>query len=467
MNSTVVLITLIAYKLLLVAIGIWASRRSHSEDEFFLGGRTLGPVVASVSYAASAASAWTLLGVSGVAYMIGISAIWIALGAVLGCAIAWIWLAPRMMAFSHREQILTTTEFLAHGHDGVWRARIISSASAIILLSFIFYISSQFQGAGNTFASTFDISMANSIILGGSIIMLYTLLGGFWAVSVTDTLQGILMLFTAVLLPVTAWYTIGGWDAFWQGLQAVSSPDQLSLTGKNVGLLAAGVVVGNLATGIGTFGQPHLLARFMAVRDARALGQARIIAISWYAIVFIGMCFLGLAGHVLAPDLANPETIFFHLTELLFSPFIAAILLAAILSAIMSTADSMLLVSAAAVAHDLGLAARFPGRELLLSRLVIGVICALAISVAIYLPESIFTRVLFAWIAIGSAFGPPVIARLAGWLCPAPVVLAAMLSGFGLAIVFYLLPNTPGDIVERLLPFTVASLILLVGRKKN
>lgn len=466
MDTTVVLTTLVCYKLLLIAIGLWAQGRSNSKEDFFLGGRGLGPVVAAVSYAASAASAWTLLGMSGIAYVIGLSAVWIALGAIIGCIIAWVWIAPRMMQFSRQKNILTLTDFIAYGSEGKERQGIIVFSSIIILISFIFYISSQFQGAGNTFASSFSMDMTRSIILGGVIIMLYTLLGGFWAVSVTDTLQGILMLAAAMLLPVTAVYTLGGWQHFVEQLTAISSAEQLSWSGKNAGLLAAGVVIGNLATGLGTFGQPHLLARFMALKNMRALQQARFIAISWYALVFSGMVLLGLAGHVLAPELANPEQIFFHLTTTLFPPLLGSILLAAVLSAIMSTADSMLLVAAAAVAHDLGVAKHFPGKELLIARLVIAIICALAIMVAIYLPASIFSRVLFAWIAIGSAFGPLIFIRLAGFEVKPGAVLGSLICGFSLAVVLYLLPNTPGDIAERTLPFIAASLILLLGRSK-
>ncbi|TQV84670.1 sodium/proline symporter [Exilibacterium tricleocarpae] len=468
MDTKVVLITLVIYKLVLITIGLWAQRRTKSQEDFFLGGRALGPVVASISYAASAASAWTLLGMSGAAYMLGLSALWIALGVVIGCAINWWWLAPRMMRYSHRHRVLTLTEFLVHTATpdrNPFRPLTVRVASLILLVSFLFYIASQFQGAGNTFATTFDLGMADSILLGGLIIMIYTLLGGFWAVSLTDTLQGLLMVTAAILLPLSALLAVGGFEGFGAGLARFSSADQLSWTGRHTGLLAIGIVVGSLATGTGTFGQPHLLTRFMALRDERAWRQARLLAVGWYATVFAGMCFLGLAGRVLVPAIDNPETIFIHLTSELFPPLVSAIVLAAVLSAIMSTADSMLLVAASAVSYDLGLSKVFPNRRLLISRLAIGVLCLLAIVVAIALPASIFDRVLFAWIAIGAAFGPPVFFRLAGVEVKPGAVFAAMLTGFTLAVVFYLLPNTPGDIAERLLPFCAGLLVLWFGRQ--
>ena len=154
-KATIVIITLVVYKLLLVAIGLWASRRTHSADDFFLAGRGLGPVVAAISYSSSASSAWTLLGMSGVAYVIGVSAIWLVAGSLLGMLVTWCWIAPRLMAFSRQHNHITLTDFLLHESDGGVRRAILWLSSLIIVFSFVFYVAAQFQGAGNTFASTF------------------------------------------------------------------------------------------------------------------------------------------------------------------------------------------------------------------------------------------------------------------------------------------------------------------------
>lgn len=462
---TIVAITLVIYKLLLIGIGFWASSRNKNEEDFFLGGRGLGPVVAAISYSASASSAWTLLGLSGAAYVMGLSVLWIAGGSCIGMLVAWFWVGPRLMEHSRRKNQLTVTDFLADDTRGGARKAIVLTASAIIIFSFTFYVAAQFQGAGNTFSSSFGLSMTSSIILGATIIMIYTLLGGFWAVSVTDTVQGTLMGVAALLLPVVALSSAGGWSGFVDGLNAVSTPAQLSLTGGNVGLLAVGMIVGGLSIGLGTFGQPHLLVRFMALRDERALKQARIITIAWYAIVFGGMVLLGLIGHVLHPGIENPETIFFTLTDSLFTPVLGGILLAAVLSAIMSTADSQLLVAASAIAHDLGFGKKQAHRSLLVSRLTIVGLVIFSVLVALYLPEKIFSRVLFAWVALGAAFGPTLFMRLAGVRLNPVGVLLSMLTGFGLAVVFYLMPNTTGDVFERLAPFCVSFAILLLFRR--
>ena len=460
-----VLATLVLYQLLLLGIGWWAKYRNRDESDFFLGGRGLGPLVAAISYSSSASSAWTLLGVSGIAYLLGISAVWIAAGSFSGMLVAWFWIAPRLRRFSREQDLITMTDVLVYGCDHGMRRAIVISASVIIVFSFTFYVAAQFQAAGNTFATTFELPMGDSILIGALIIMIYTMLGGFWAVSVTDTVQGLLMALTAVLLPVAALIEVGGIGGFMDGLRAVSTPAQLGWSGANAGLAALGFVLGSLGIGFGTYGQPHLLVRFMALRDERAMRQARVITISWYSLVFLAMLFVGLVGHVLhAAAVDNPENIFFLLTTSLFPPILGAVILAAVLSAIMSTADSQLLVAASAISHDLGFGTRRPLRQLLISRLTIAALVALAVVVALYLPERIFSRVLFAWSALGAAFGPVMFFRLAGVTVRPGAVLAAILAGFGLSVLFYLLPNTPGDVLERLAPFLIASLILLANR---
>jgi sodium/proline symporter len=473
-KATVILITLIAYKLLLVGVGLWAQRRTRSETDFFLGGRGLGPLVAAISYSASSSSAWTLLGVSGAAFVMGLSAIWFVVGSVSGMVVAWGLIGPRLLDLSHRHRWMTLTDLLAHGADGAWRKAIVGSASLIILFAFSFYVAAQFQGAGHTFEQTFDMPAAGSIVLGGIIVMVYTFLGGFWAVSVTDTVQGLLMAAAAVLLPVAGLIAVGGIDGFVQGLQAVSTPEQLSLSGSNSGLLAVGFVLGILGVALGTFGQPHLLVRFMALRDQTALRRARVLTVLWFLVVFGGMCFVGLVGHILVPDLSNPETLFFVLTDRLFPALIGAVLIAAVLSAILSTADSQLLVGASVVAHDLGLNRRYPARSLLISRLAIAVLVLLAIGVALTLPASIFDRALLAWTALGAAFGPLVILRVAGVGVRPRGAFLGIVTGFALAVLFHFNPGgfvqslvhpaLPAALLERILSFVAGMLVLLLHR---
>ena len=466
-RTDIVIAVLAIYQIALLGIGFWASRRTADGEDFFLAGRRLGPVVAGVSYASSASSAWTLLGLSGIAYAAGISAIWVACGSISGMFVAWWWIAPRLMRYSREHDHMTLTDFVAHGAEGGARRVLVYLSSLVIIFCFVFYIAAQFQGAGNMFSSTFDISPSAGVAIGALVIMIYTFLGGFWAVSVTDTLQGILMAITALLLPAAAMIAVGGLPGLVEGLREFGGPAQMSFVGGGGLWFAAGVVGGGLAIGIGTYGQPHLLVRFMALRDGRALSQARWIVAFWYFAVFIGMILLGLAGRVLLPELGDPETVFFNTNEALLPPIIGAVLLAAVLSAIMSTADSQLLVAAGVIAHDLGLGHLGRASLLRVSRIVIVLLVAAAVAVALYLPESIFNRVLFAWIALGSAFGPLVFLRLAGYEAAPAAILLSILTGFSLSVLFYLMPDTPGEILERLAPFCCAFAVLMASTRRR
>jgi len=447
-----ILITLVIYKIFLLGIGLWCKKHSQSNDEFFLGNRQLGPVVASISYCASSSSAWTLLGMSGLAYSVGLSSIWLACGAIIGAAFAWLWIAPRLMEYSHRRNLLTLTEFFADEAQSNHASRIRLLASGIILISFIFYISAQFQGAGNTFESIFKLGFTESIVLGGLVIVVYTLMGGFSAVSLTDTIQGLMMLFAALLLPIIAVLKAGGFQQIYEQL-ATQDPKLISLHFSHSGLAAIGVLLGGLSVGLSTFGQPHLASRFMALRDRKALMQARWMAILWFALVFLGMCLLGLCARALLHEPNTAEGIFFDMNLLLLPPVLGGIMIAAVLSAIMSTADSMLLVGAACISHDMRLANRFPGRELFIARVSMCTLSIMAVLLSLYLPASIFDRALFAWVAIGSAFGPTLFIKLTGCKPKGTATLYSIASGFVLSVILYYLPNTPGDIAERTLPF--------------
>lgn len=460
--ATTALVTLIVYKLLLLGIGLWASRRTKNQSDFVLAGRELGPIVAALSYSASSSSAWTLLGFSGYAYAVGLSAAWLALGSLSGALIAWWWIAPRLRRTAEQQQLMTLTDFIVSGSSGVGRKRLVWASSLIILCSFAFYVAAQFQAAGSSFATTFEVNQAQAILFGGFIIMLYTFIGGFWAVSLTDAVQGTLMAAVAIVLPAVAWQAAGGWE----GLQAGLNSSQLSWTASNAGLFTIGLVLGSLALGLGTYGQPHLLNRFMALRDERALNQAKWITAGWYVIVFGGMFVLGLCGNVLFPMADNSENVFFLTSQSLLPPVLAAVVLAGTLSAIMSTADSQLLVAASVMSHDLAPSHSARARSLsplMLSRISIAALAIVAVLLAIYLPASIFSRVLFAWSALGAAFGPLVICKLSGRTVSSETALAAILIGFASSVMLYLLPNTVGDIAERVLPFTLGACILAKG----
>ena len=462
-DATIVLITLVIYKVTLLGIGFWASHKNNSTSDFFLGGRQLGAWVAAISASASSSSAWTLLGVSGAAYLWGYSAIWLFPSVIAGFLVNWFWVAPRIRNLSIKENAITVTDLLVTEPKAPLADTIRRAAIMIIVFSFTFYIAAQFKAAGTSFSSVFDMDFANAIILGAIIIMIYTLLGGFWAVSVTDTLQGLLMSVTAIILPVAALIQIGGFSELNQVMHQVSDPGFTSFTGVHGGIAALGFVIGIMGIGNGYPGQPHVVNRFMALKDERNLKQGRLIALGWAIVVYSGMLLLGWCARSFFPVLADNESVFFNATQHLFSPVVAGIMIAAILSAVMSTADSQILVVSSAMSYD---TKAKHSQGIMMGRIAVVVVCVAASVLAIFLDQSIFNRVLFAWHAIGSSFGPVLIARLCQRHLSNKTVLATLLAGFGLTVLINSTDNLPGDVAERWVPFIVAMLIAFFGSQR-
>lgn len=466
-KELIILITLIIYITVLIMLGYFGSRKTQDNTDFFIGGRTLGPFVASMSYFSSSASAWVMLGLSGVGYIVGVSALWVVPGLILGHGFSWIWVAPRLQKLSHSEKLVTVTDLLVLGADDRAKKQIRIFTSIIIIFSFMFYVAAQLQAAGGTFSVTFGLTLSNSIMLGGLVIMSYTMLGGFWAVSLTDTLQGTLMMIASVILPGLALMQVGGFGDFWQNYQTVASPHQLSVSGSNGGLMLVGFVIGSMSIGLGAMGQPHLLTRFMSLKDDKKVHYAQIIAIMCFAVSMTGMVILGMCGKIMVSDITNSEDVFFLMTDSLLPVVFGGIMVAAVLSAVLSTADSQLLVSASSISHDLMGEADDGKSRLKVSRTVIAILCLFAVIIAIQLPSDIFSRVLFAWNALGASIGPVVLMRLTGLKLRTAAILPTMGVGFVLTVVFFLQPDGPGDFYERTIPFILCLVLLFITRHKQ
>ncbi len=469
-KETAVAVTLGAYLLVMLGIGVYARGRSLDEVGFFLGGRRLGPVVAALSASASSSSAWTLLSVSGAAYAFGLGALWIFPACVGGFAVNWFLLAPRLRDRTRASGALTVTSFLAEV-PGPWGRRIRVLASAVILLSFTTYVSAQFQGAGKAFHETFGVSRELSICAGAGIVLAYTLCGGFWAVSLTDAVQGTLMAATAVLLPAAAWIRVGGIEGIREGLSSAGNPAWLDPFHGLPAVSALGFVLGFLGIGFGYPGQPHVVNRFMAMRGGGAeMRRARFVSMAWAVLVYAGMISLGISGRVLFPGLEDKEKVFLTSLHELFPPVVSGIMLASVLSAIMSTADSQLLVAGAAVSHDLRGSSR-GGRPR--SRTVVFSIGLLGVVFALFGSREIYSVVLFAWSGLGSAFGPLLLVRCFKGPVRGGSAFAAILVGFLGSVSFRiarkaLWPEAPflrtfGEACEYILPFLLALGIALAG----
>lgn len=470
-RSAAILCTLIAYALTMIAIGVVANRLSQDEDDYFLGGRRLGPWVAGLSASASSSSVWTLLGVSGYAYGAGLSALWLLPGCVGGFALNWFVLAPALRRESAKAGAITVSELLAGPIGAPRRGLILVVASTIVLLSLLTYVAAQFQGAGKTFADTFDIAYAPALLIGAAIVVFYTLLGGFWAASITDTVQGMLMVVAALALPIAALQAIGGPSGLIAGMRAVEVEGYLGWMAGLPPAAGLGMIAGLLGIGLGYPGQPHVVNRLMALRDDAALVGARRISLTWALIIYSGMILLGWSVRVLLPDLADRESAFMAGTEQVLPPVIAGVMIAAVLSAIMSTVDSQLLVAASTISHDLiGRAgerervADHDRRVLLRSRLTVLGLSLAAVGVALVVDEGIFASVLFAWTAMGSAFGPVLLITVLHRRPRPGFVLAAMLAGFVLSVIAFLAHAS--GVIERVVPFVVALALAWWGARE-
>lgn len=476
----IIITILIVYSFVLLGIGAWTKSRVASHKDFLVGGRQLGAWVAGLSYAASTSSAWALLGFTGFVYAIGLSALWIVPGIWIGYAVVWLIMGPRLFAEAHEKDHLTPTDFVLGKSTGQGdaRGRAAMLASLLISVCFIFYIAAQFDAAGKAFVEHFPMNLSQAVVIGAAIILAYSFIGGFWAVSLTDTLQALIMLLVAVLLGIMVLVELDGVGAMIEALQNSAPEGYLSLQGQYAGLVLFGFIAGTLGITLGAFGQPQLLVRLMAVKDDASRKNGFVIVLVWGVVIYVGLSFLGLAGRALFPVLPDGEALLYTAADRLLPTVLAGIAIAATLSAVMSTADSILLSASAAIAHDTGLNRRFPGRELLVSRLAVLGITVLAVCLTLMLPDSIFNRVLFAWSALGAAFGPLMFFRVFRKPVSMGAAMLAMLLGFGTTVLFYSagatggpsdslivqLARLPGDPFERIFPW-VPGLVVLIGER--
>jgi len=464
-NTTAVLLTLLVYNAVLISVGLWTKGRNQGVADFYLAGRGLGAWTAALSASASSSSAWTLLGVSGAAYAWGVPALWIFPATVGGFLFNWTWVAPRLQKLSRDEDAVTLSAVIAPARLGGQRRLILRLAAVIVVFCFVFYIASQFEAAGKAFEATFSLSKNVSILIGAGIVLVYTMLGGFWAVSVTDTIQGLLMFVAAILLPAVALVAVGGGSDLFAGLAEVGRAGSPLPPGSTSGLVALFFVLGTLGIGVGYPGQPHVVNRFMALKDPQNQRQGRVIALAWAVVVYAGMLTLGLCARVLFADLGDSEQVLFHAAQSLLPAVVAGMILAAVLSAIMSTADSQLLVASSAISHDWHLGGDASADSLKNARVTVVVVLILATVLALVWQADIFARVLFAWAALGAAFGPLLIVRLCGREITARGTMASMLTGFGLTVILSMMPDTPGDVAERVLPFLLALGLAVAARE--
>ncbi|USD62992.1 sodium/proline symporter PutP [Vibrio sp. SCSIO 43140] len=417
-NSFAITTTFIAYLAMMLAIGVIAYKRTANSSDYFLGGRSLGPWPAALSAGASDMSGWLLLGLPGYAYAAGIEAFWLAGGLLVGTWLNWLICAKRLRTYSITTDALTLPEYLSRRFND--SSKVIQVVSAFfILLFFLFYTSSGLVAGGKLFETVFGLDYTIAVIIGTVCVVSYTLFGGFLAVSWTDLVQGLLMAAALMIVPVIGMQ--GGLGQLTADLEAIN-PELLTLWNDAKGQpLSAIAIISLVAWGLGYFGQPHILARFKASRSNKDLTTARRIAVVWSGLSMIGALLVGVVGLVYITNtggdvLADGEKIFMLLVNALFHPVIAGILLAAILAAIMSTADSQLLVSSSALAEDFykQIINKDATSEqvVMVGRVGVILLSVIALVLAMTPDSSVLGLVSYAWAGFGAAFGPAILLSL-------------------------------------------------------
>ena len=464
--STPLIVAFTAYLLLMVVIGFVAWRRTRTFDDYILGGRSLGPYVTALAAGASDMSGWLMMGLPGALYLTGASEGWIAVGLIIGAWFNWRFVAGPLRVYTERaNNALTLPDYFTHRFED--RSKLLRILSALVILVFFaIYCASGIVAGARLFESMFGLPYGQAMLWGALVTIVYTFIGGFLAVSWTDTVQASLMIFALLLVPSFAIAGVGGPAA---SLALIEQVDPARLAWIGAGGLVA--VVSALAWGLGYFGQPHVLARFMAADDLATIPRARRIAMTWMVACLAGAVATGLAGiawfaqhpELAGPVDANPERVFIALAEHLFNPWIAGIVLSAILAAIMSTLSAQLLVCSSALTEDFyrGFVRPKAGhRELVwFGRAMVLAVAMLAIWIARDPDSRVLGLVSYAWAGFGAAFGPVVLLSVFWQRMTRNGALAGMLAGAATVLLWKQTGSALYEMVPGFLAGTVAVVV--------
>ncbi|MCL2897883.1 sodium/proline symporter PutP [Brenneria tiliae] len=417
--STPMLVTFLVYIFGMVLIGLFAYRATNNFGDYILGGRRMGSLVTALSAGASDMSGWLLMGLPGAVFISGISESWIAIGLTIGAYLNWKWVAGRLRVHTEvNHNALTLPDYFTHRfEDNSKLLRVISAV--VILIFFTIYCASGVVAGARLFESTFDMSYGTALWAGAAATIAYTFIGGFLAVSWTDTVQASLMIFALILTPVMVILALGGIDTSLMVIEA-KNPANLDMF-KGLNFVA---IISLMGWGLGYFGQPHILARFMAADSHHIIHNARRISMTWMILCLAGAVtvgFFGIAYFSDHPELAgnvsqNSERVFIELAMLLFNPWIAGILLSAILAAVMSTLSCQLLVCSSAITEDLYkpfLRKNASQKELVwVGRAMVLLVAVIAIALSANPENRVLGLVSYAWAGFGAAFGPVILISL-------------------------------------------------------
>ncbi|MDR7001971.1 sodium/proline symporter PutP [Neobacillus niacini] len=473
-NQTLQLVSIGIYLAGMLLIGWYAYRKTSNLTDYMLGGRSLGPAVTALSAGAADMSGWLLMGLPGGIYVTGLASAWIAIGLTIGAYLNWKLVAPRLRSYTQvANDSITIPSFLENRFkDNTKLLRIVSGI--VILIFFTFYVSSGMVSGAVFFQSSFGTSYHTGLYIVGGVVVAYTLFGGFLAVSYTDFIQGLMMLLALLFVPLLGIFKTGGPAETFETIRHIDPTLLDWFKGTSfIGIISA------MAWGLGYFGQPHIVVRFMAISTIKETKSARRIGMSWMIISLIGTIFTGLIGkayfyHNAAHTLKNPEAVFISLSQIFFHPLFAGFALAAILAAIMSTISSQLIVTSSALIEDLyKVVVRKDAKDkelVFLGRMAVLLVAIVASALAFKQNSTILSLVAYAWAGFGASFGPIILLSLFWKKMNNWGALFGMIVGAVTVIVW---KNVGlGDNLYEIVPgfvfnFIVSVIISLATHKKN
>lgn len=458
------LVSIVIYMLGMLLIGYYAYKRTTDLTDYMLGGRSLGPAVTALSAGASDMSGWLMMGLPGAMYTQGLSASWIVIGLTLGAYANWLYVAPRLRMYTEvANNSITIPSFLENRFGD--QSNILRLVSGIVIMVFFtFYVSSGMVSGGVMFENTFQMNYQTGVFVITAVVVAYTLFGGFLAVSWTDFVQGIIMVIALILVPVVTIIEAGGLGTSFENIRSID-PTLFDIF-KGTSTLG---IISLFAWGLGYFGQPHIVVRFMAISSVKEIKRARRIGMGWMIFSVVGAMLTGFVGiafyHSKGMNLADPETVFIELGEILFHPIITGFLLAAILAAIMSTISSQLLVTSSSLTEDLYktfFRRSASDKELVLvGRLSVLLVSAVALILALNKNDTILSLVGYAWAGFGASFGPVIVLSLYWRRMTKWGALAGMLAGAATVILWTQFPILK-DALYEMVPGFLVSLVAIV-----
>ena len=462
----------VLYLIFLIIVGIWTFKLNKTQEDYLLAGRKLGPWVTAFSERASGESAWLLLALPGAAIAVGLGEVWTVVGITIGIIASWFLIAEKLRIETEKYHALTIPEYLHRRFKD--NSNIIRLFSALIIAFFFaFYVSAQFHASGKVLKTLFNFNSVTGITIGAAVIVSYTLMGGFFAVAWTDLLQGILMIGTLIILPIAGFIDLQSSQMSFAESLSQAGPTHSSFTMGKEGFAALAVVFGGLSWGLGYLGQPHLLIRYMAIKKPSDVKQARTIAILWAIPGITGAFLIGLVAlNYFGPDYfthIDVEQAMPLLAQELLPAIVAGLFISGAVAAMMSTADSQLLVSTSAITEDF--IHQYLGKEMTskklvtLSRITIIILGLFAYIIAIISEiqgKNIFGVVSYAWSGLGSAFGPALVLTLWWQKTTRNGIIAGLLTGFFTTIIWANIDVLHSAVSERLVSFVLAFLAVII-----